>query len=302
VLNGVSTKLNSKDLDKALKKATKSAHEQQKQLFIKCEPGLAKSFLEQFFTGSGLQELQKPLNNQGTPQIDFLVTAFKAALTSHPEMQCRVDESAIEPWMKVFVETYFAQTNNYLAFQVAKEDYFKQLINYFDDVKFAGIAVEGQEIEKSENLPEIFVMPDVVEDVRSRLGGGLEQEFLLESISNRQTELLREQRQRSHLDNRTGRKFSAAQLLSQSQSHKVVLLGAPGSGKTTSMSYLAVILALKQPEKLELAADTDWLPILIRIRDLATQPDMSILDFARHFAEKRMQVKTLPAGFDLFEV
>lgn len=90
LLNGVTSKLNSKDLDKALKKATKAAHEQQKQLFIKCEPGLTKSFLEQFFTGSGLQELQKPLNNQGTPQLDFLVTAFKAALTSHPEMQGRV--------------------------------------------------------------------------------------------------------------------------------------------------------------------------------------------------------------------
>lgn len=296
LLNGVSSKLNSKDLDKALKKATKAAHEQQKALFIKCESGLAKSFLEQFFTGSGLQELQKPLNNQGTPQLDFLVLSFQAALKSHPEMQGRVDQSVIEPWMKVFVETYFTQTNNYLAFQVAKEGYFKQLINYFDDVKFAGIAVEGQEIEKSENLPEIFVMPDVVEDVRSRSGSEFEQELLLESISN-QTELLGEQRQRSQFDKRIGRKFSATQLLSQSQSRKVVLLGAPGSGKTTSMSYLAVILALKQPEKLELAVDTDWLPILIRIRDLALQPEMSILDFARHFAEKRMQVKSLPAGF-----
>lgn len=296
LLNGVSSKLNPSDLDKALKKATKAAHEQQKQLFIRCQSGLAKDFLDQLFTGSGLQELQKPLSNQGTPQLDFLVTAFQAALRSRPEMQGRVDESVIEPWLKVFIETYFAQTNNYLAFQVAKEDYFKQLVNYFDDVKFAGIAVEGQEIEKSENLPEIFVMPDVVEDVWSRSGSEFGQELLIESISN-QTELLGEQRQRAQLDKRIGRKFSATQLLSQIQSRKVVLLGAPGSGKTTSMSYLAVILALKQPEKLELAVDTDWLPILIRIRDLALQPEMSILDFARHFAEKRMQVKSLPAGF-----
>jgi len=63
LLTGGSSKLNRSDLDKALKKATKEAKEQQKQLFASCERGLAKSFLEQFFQGSGLQQLQKPLNN-----------------------------------------------------------------------------------------------------------------------------------------------------------------------------------------------------------------------------------------------
>jgi predicted NACHT family NTPase len=140
-------------------------------------------------------------------------------------------------------------------------------------------------------------MPDVVEDVHTRPGSELEQELSAEGTGNRQADLFREQRQRAQLENRSGRKFSAAQLLSQSQSRKVVLLGAPGSGKTTSMSYFAVMLAQKQPEKLELAPDTDWLPILIRIRDLATQPDMSVLDYARHFAEKTLEVKALPVGF-----
>ena len=42
---------------------------------------------------------------------------------------------------------------------------------------------------------------------------------------------------------------------------------------------------------------TDWLPILIRIRDLARHPDKSILEYARIFAEKTMAVKTLPVGF-----
>jgi predicted NACHT family NTPase len=156
--------------------------------------------------------------------------------------------------------------------------------------------VEGQEIEKSEKLAQIFVMPDVVEDVQTRQVVAFEPDAVIQVSSNRQAELLREQQQQAQLESRTGRKFLAVQLLSQSQSQKVVLLGAPGSGKTTLMSYFAVMLAQQQPEKLGLAAE-DWLPILIRIRDLTTQSDIGLLDYARQFAEKTLTVKSLPAGF-----
>jgi len=231
------------------------------------------------------------------------------ALQDHPNVKQDINESLIEPWLEVFVKTYFEQTNFYLSFQVAKEDYFKQLADWFDDVKFAGIAVEGQEIEKSEKLAQIFVMPDVVEDVQSRQavvafepdaivrGAAGSVTVMQVKLGNRQAELLREQQQRSQLESLSGRKFSAVQLLSQSQSQKVVLLGAPGSGKTTLMSYFAVMLAQKQPEKLGLAVKIDWLPILIRMRDLTGQPDIGILDYARQFAEKTLTVKSLPAGF-----
>jgi predicted NACHT family NTPase len=85
--------------------------------------------------------------------------------------------------------------------------------------------------------------------------------------------------------------------LTESSSHSCVLLGAPGSGKTTLLSYFAVMLATKQAEKLGLSADVDYLPILIRMRDLARQDDISILDYGRQFAEKSMCVKSLPTGF-----
>ncbi|NEQ37867.1 MAG: signal transduction protein [Okeania sp. SIO3I5] len=48
---------------------------------------------------------------------------------------------------------------------------------------------------------------------------------------------------------------------------------------------------------LGLDPNTDWLPILIRMRDLARHPDKSILEYVRIFAEKTMAVKTLPTGF-----
>ncbi|NES45242.1 HEAT repeat domain-containing protein, partial [Moorena sp. SIO2C4] len=95
----------------------------------------------------------------------------------------------------------------------------------------------------------------------------------------------------------TGRKLLAEQLLSQSQSRRVVILGAPGSGKTTLMSYFAVMLAQQNPEILGLDADTDWLPILIRMRDFAINLDKSLIDYARVFAENTMSVKPLPVGF-----
>ena len=177
-------------------------------------------------------------------------------------------------------------------FQVAKVNYLKQLVKCFDDVKFGEIAVEGQDIEKSERLPEIFVMPDVIE---TRNFTSLQDFDLFDS--SRQTQLLSEKSQRALFINSSGRKILAAQLLSQNQSRRFVVLGAPGSGKTTFMSYFAVVLAQKFPEKLGLSTDIDWLPILIRIRDVARYPDISILDYARQCAEKSMAVQQLPPGF-----
>ncbi|MFP4578120.1 MAG: HEAT repeat domain-containing protein, partial [Coleofasciculus sp.] len=329
LLTGVGSKLNPQDLDKALNAATKTAQKQHRLLFYRCPPDFIGRFLTQFFKGAGLVELQKPLNNQGIPDVDYLVAAFKDAAKQDSKMN-KIDESLVQPWMEVFVRTYFQLTNEYLRFQVAKADYCEQLVNWFDDVKFAGISVAGQEIEKSEHLAQIFVMPDVVEERQKWDVLYFSEHGLLE---NDQSELLRKQGKRVELESRVGRQLNARQLLGGERESlrqkKVVLLGAPGSGKTTLMSYFAVMLAqqnnvsidsaavgysdppqppLKRGEIGELKRDSDnnalglnsnidWLPILIKIRDLARQPDISILDYVRQFAEDRMAVKPLPEGF-----
>ncbi|MEQ8465061.1 NACHT domain-containing protein [Coleofasciculus sp. E1-EBD-02] len=329
LLTGVRSKLNPQDIDKALKAATTAAQEQHRLLFYSCPPDFIPRFLAQFFKGSGLAELQKPLNNQGIPDVDYLVAAFKQAAKQDSKMN-QINESLVQPWMEVFVRTYFQRTTEYLRFQVAKADYCQQLVNWFDDVKFAGISVAGQEIEKSEHLAQIFVMPDVVEE---RQKGEILHFSGHGSFENHQLDLLREQGKRVKLENRAGRRFNAQQLfgggLESIRQKKVVLLGAPGSGKTTLMSYFAVMLAqqnyvltdfaavdnldppqppLKRGEIGELHRDSgnnvlglnttiDWLPILIKIRDLARQPEISILDYVRQFAEDTMAVKPLPEGF-----
>ncbi len=293
--------LNKTDVEKAIAAGLKAAECWEKQqnlaqkgLFYRVKPdgwkGVSK-FLERVFSDSGVQaELQKPLNDKGQPDVAFLVKVFER---EGKDFSIQLDSDFIKPWIQEFVKAYFNQTSTYISFQVAKENYFKQLENWFDDVKFAGISVPGQEVDQSEKLARIFVMPDVTEDVSTQ--NNFERELLIQS--SRQAELIEEQRERVLFQNRSSRTFLASELLTQVSSRKAVLLGAPGSGKTTLMSYFAVMIAQKYPELLGLDINVDWLPILIRMRDLAQQSNLSILYFAKQFAEKRMSVKSLPTGF-----
>ena len=286
--------LNQTDVEKAIKAGAEAVNKWEKQLpeqqrlFFNAPPdgwNRVKSFLRNYFTNSAvLAELQKPLINQGKPDRDILITVFQQQADAK---NIQLNQDSLNPWMETFVNDYFKQTATYIKYQVAKQDYCQQLANWFDDVKFAGIAVAGQEVEKSEKLAQIFVMPDVVEEVSNP--SALELERLTAESG--------EKPERALLEKTTGRKFLADQLLTQNQSRRVVILGAPGSGKTTLMSFFAVMLAQSKPEVLGLDGDTDWLPILIRMRDLARYPDQSLIDYARMFAEKTMAVKPLPEGF-----
>ncbi|HEY9296177.1 MAG TPA: NACHT domain-containing protein, partial [Phormidium sp.] len=278
-------KFNPSDFEKACTGGIKAAQKTHELFSAGCEQGVVEDFLKSFLTGKALPELLKPFNDQEKPQVEFLVEAFNATVPEHKKIQDRFAPGRLHDWLEVFAETYFHKTSSYLRFKVAKADYLKQLANCFDDVKFAGIAVEDQAIEKSEKLAQIFVMPDVLEEVN--IYNDLDiQEF--EEGKNLQ------QMQR---ETRSSRKFLASQLLNQNQSNKFVLLGAPGSGKTTLLSFFAVMLAQNAPEKLGWDSGIDCLPILIKIRDFARLSDINLLDYARQFAEKTMCVKPLPEGF-----
>ncbi|NEQ41556.1 MAG: signal transduction protein, partial [Okeania sp. SIO3I5] len=239
--------LNKTDVEKAIISGEKAVREWEKTLhpqqllFYSAKPdgwnGVNK-FLSKYFDNYGvLQELQKPLINQGKPDIDILISIFKREAEAK---KIQLNQQSLQSWIEIFVDAYFQKTDTYIKFQVAKQNYFEQLANWFDDVKFAGISVPGQEVEKSEKLANIFVMPDVLEDVST--GGGFERDLLLAGSG--------EKLDRELLVNTSGRKFLASELLTQSQSRKFVILGAPGSGKTTLMSYFAVMLASIPPTSL----------------------------------------------------
>ncbi|MBE9119176.1 HEAT repeat domain-containing protein, partial [Lusitaniella coriacea LEGE 07157] len=311
VLKKIQSQLNPTEVEKALKAGIVAAEKQEadlnptQRLFFRAEPDFVGGFLKDFFSRDSVrEELVKPLENKGLPDVEYLVKEFARSRQGNNKIALQGNEkivlqdNRIKPWLKAFVDTYFEQTSTYLRFQVAKEDYLAQLAKQFDDVKFAGISVAGQEVEKSAHLAEIFVMPDVVEEVQAISSYWESQELM-----SRQAELLAEQRERALFEKGTRQKFSAREFVGRDRTQKVVLLGAPGSGKTTLLSYFAVILAAKNPdqgettEALGLDPKLDTLPILIRIRDLARYPDLSVIDYAKQFAEKSMAVKPLPTGF-----
>lgn len=117
-----------------------------------------QKFLKFFQSGLVQNELQKPFHNRGKPDVKILVEVFKQSASEHPEVEQHLSD-LMPLWMDAFVESYFKQVG--ICFQVAKEQYLKQLARRVDDVKFVGIAVPGEEVEKQEVLAQIFVMPDV---------------------------------------------------------------------------------------------------------------------------------------------
>ncbi|MBD2504838.1 HEAT repeat domain-containing protein [Anabaena azotica] len=302
MITKVNSLLNPTDLEKALQAGVKAAVEwdatqpYDRRLFYHCDDKQTKEVLDQFFKDTGVQgELLKPINNKTTPNLELLIAAFKKIFSEKPKL--KFPEQSIENWLQKFTDAYFKQTNTYLQFQLAKNNYLQQLSKYFDDVEFVGLKVATKEEERFAKLPQIFVMPDVVEQVDSRESISLEF-FNREGVAgyNRQSELLNEQRI-SQLQQSGGRRFSAQELIKQSTSGKSVLLGEPGIGKTTLLSYFALMLAEKQAEKLGLTVDIDLLPILIKIRDLAKASTQNILEYVRDFAKNRLYVKELPTGF-----
>ena len=330
-------------------------------VFYRCTDKEADTFLAALLEHPDVQrELQKPLEQDGAPDVAMLVQVAKhiAADRTLP-----IQDDTLEPWLKTFANAYFEAITT-IRFQVAKADYLKQLVTTFDDVQFLGVALDRHE-ETKKQLAQIFVMPDVQEELKPRWGvDELRVWGNKGETDDRQSQLLQEQRLRAQLE-RSGRKFSARQLLNQHQK-KVVLLGAPGSGKTTLMSFFAVTLAEQQgaerqgaiasgdapteglsggtkglsdktkafsgdtialrPDTIALSDGTKGLsgntialsgdtkglrlsteglqtategllPILIRVRNWARTPDVTIPEYARQFAETTMSCKPLPKGF-----
>jgi GTP cyclohydrolase II len=191
-------------------------------------------------------------------------------------------------WAETFQN--FEQKNNSISPLEAKENYLKQLRNNFGDVTFAGIDLEEHEGSQPRALTQIFVIPDIE----------------AEPVPNVSNKLLNQQQQK------TGR-VTANKLFKNDNIKSILLLGAPGSGKTALVNYFVLMLCGQdletqskflsvsrsklQPSCIGLSNEIDWLPIVIRIRDLARHPEMSILEFARYFAENTLSCATLPQDF-----
>ena len=247
------------------------------------------------------------MEGEGLIEVACLVKVFEQVAG---ELKLELVSGSLERWVTTFARTYQEKTAS-IRFQVAKEHYLKQLAHRVDDVKFVGIAVSGQEVEKQEVLAQIFVMPDVREEKRSSapvpdffvegnlkaltLKAGMGQEAFVFSTDNSQRNLLEEQRSWAMRD-RLGPKIPAQKVLAQSK-NKAVLLGAPGSGKTTLASYFALMLCEQVGnDPTQIGLEADWLPVVIQIREWVLKPELGVLKYLQWYAES-LSVKALPIGF-----
>jgi hypothetical protein len=218
ITNQITNKINPSEIEQALFAGIKAAEAEDEKLpakqhlFCSSKPDSIQGvpgFLGKYFKVTSVQkELAKSFDNEGKPDVDYLVKEFKRIAEAYEKVN--PIGSRVKPWLNTFVEAYFQATSTYLKFQVAKQDYFKQLNKRYDNIKFAGIAVSGQ--EEVRELRHIFVIPDVLK-IRQN-----EDLFPEESISEKlpqQQRLILEQKQLARLNNTFDRPLLANNTNSQ---------------------------------------------------------------------------------------
>jgi HEAT repeat protein len=281
------------EVEKAVAAGIKAALEEDEQLsqtqhlFYRCDDKNVRDFLGKgMILPATVLELRKPLEQKGTPDIDCLVRVF---VETAKELKLELENENLRRWIKTFAEVYFQKTSAITAFLVARERYLAALVKSCDDIKFVGIDAAVREVDRSANLLDIFVVPNVFAEVDR--SNDREREKLTRLAED--DDLLLEQRQRLAID-RSAAPMLADRLLHGQQ--RLVLLGDPGSGKTTLMRYLAVKLAQGHHADLGLTNHDDWLPMLIYMRDWAKNPERSLFEQLADFAKSTLHVD-LPTGF-----
>ena len=89
-------------------------------IFFRCQSKAAEGFLEQLFKSTEVvKELQKPLQDDGKPDVAVVVMAFDRAAQQYVGMQDYISDT-LHSWLEIFVDSYFEQLQG-ICFQVAKE-------------------------------------------------------------------------------------------------------------------------------------------------------------------------------------
>ncbi len=297
IIKKIKSKINPSEIEQAIKAGLLAADQEdsqfpyEKHLFHNSTvDGLngVKAFFGKYFEIEAVQEeLAKPFNNEASINIEYLTKEFNKISSKYSEV--KPVEDRIKPWLTTFTKVYIENLSFYLKLQVAKENYFKQLSKRYDNIKFAGIAVSGEEEVK--DLQRIFVMPDVSEIESNKTTFTKDFKLTIDGGEQKLSSLEREK-----LDSqlvKSNPPFLAKKLLTETSNKKAILLGSPGSGKSTLVSYFAVMLAQEKAEELGLDNQVDWLPIVIEVRDLEKNLNLKIIDYIHEYAEKNLVLPNL---------
>lgn len=261
IIPKVKSALSPTELEKIIKEAIQAAQQEEEKrlengLFHVCDPHRqTEPFLVQVIQDLAVQkELEKPLTGK-YPDIQNLTEAFKRLAKSK---NVPIKEVGLEPWLDKFIHTYFQKSPAYPSYQATKQNYLDKILIDSKRIYFVGINVRGNEEERSEELDNIFVIPDLLEEAKKG--------------KNLLTQ--------------------ADRLLEDDRFRKIVILGEPGSGKSTLMQFFAANIAQHKIPKLP-----DSLPILIRIRDLAKNAEIDILSYLQEVVPKKYSLKDMPEDF-----
>ena len=316
--DAVDQRLSGDSIKEAIQQAVSAADGEVPELFARYErQGLrgTERFLNGAFREVAIAQLQKPLQDDGKPDDALLAQVFLREAKSHSKLK-DISEEGVAAWMQAFTDAYFQTTTQFLKFQVVQTQYYRQLRSKTGKVVFSGMAVDGTVVDEPGELARIFVMPDVQR--QREQGYELGEMPAIDIAEDAQKRVLWEQQQQFLLKKERvagTTSVSAVELLKAKDEKRVVILGAPGAGKTTLMNYW-VVMATSAQGRAESASDVSsekvsserissdalfgtgrCLPMLIRIRDLVREPDLSVLDFLIKFAKADLEVAEIPTDF-----
>ncbi|MBW4512442.1 MAG: restriction endonuclease [Scytonematopsis contorta HA4267-MV1] len=277
-------KLTNKDIEEEIKKTRSFTSEIEEYIIATTESRDTK-----------LQDYVRELNKKRKSENKFIVDiVFWEDICSDLVTHSNFD--LLKKYYSGWEEVY--KNQNYVSLAEAKKNYLKKLRHIFNYVNLAGIDVEGENTHQSGKLANIFVAPSLEFD-----------DFYQKLKKNENNKTQQEEVKQ--------RKVLATKLFKEQQSKTALILGVPGSGKTALISYFVLslcgstldevadiqkiekqtelsngsnkflgtrncIYGKLKPINIGLSNEIDWLPIVIRIRELALHSNISILDFARY--------------------
>ncbi len=247
--------------------------------------------LNAFFDSPAMESQYQELLQGNEPDLNILEAAFyEAGYTqeSTPDFNPRL---AIAEFFDEFIESagrkasFIKVITSRLLSEGYKGRYLEQLVEAHENLSFAGVPdAYGQNVVKLEDIfitlqashriPEVDILADE---------GGL-------------SALIVDQR-RPPRDVPMRESIEILSVMDALKEHdKLMVLGAPGSGKTTFMKYLALTFAQNlSSERLEL--DEERLPILITLQDIAEElSKKTIAEVLSEHIKTQLQLE-MPDGY-----